>query len=210
MISLLLVCLVVLGILALAEVTADRGWLSGESSRKLVHMLVGSFVATWPYYLDWNSIRLMSIAFAVVVLLSTRVKVFQSIRAVRRLSYGEMFFALSVGLLTLITDSKDIYFIAVLQMALADGVAALVGVAHGKGNSYKVFGHTKSIAGTAAFATMSLLIFTAYSIASGNDFAWQHVALAVGGATLLENLGIFGLDNLLVPVYIGLLLNATV
>jgi phytol kinase len=169
-------------------------------------MLVGSFVAFWPFFIEWNDIRLLSLAFAAVVFVSTRVKVFQSIRAIRRLSYGEMFFALSVGFLTIITESKGIYAAAILQMALADGMAAIVGTRFGRRNAYLVLGHTKSVAGTATFSIISLILLSGYAVFSDAGLAWQHVALGAAGAATLENLGIYGLDNLLVPAYVGLLL----
>lgn len=116
---------VVFAILAFSELGWRRFWLKGEVGRKFVHISVGTFVAFWPYFLDWEEIRLLSLAFFVVVLASMHLGIFKAIGSVQRPTYGEIFFALSVGLLTIITTSKGIYAAAILQMALADGFAAI-------------------------------------------------------------------------------------
>jgi dolichol kinase len=116
---------IVFGLLLLSEWGWRNHWLHGEVGRKFVHVTVGTFVAFWPYFLDWTEIRLLSLAFFVVVLASMHLGVFKAIGSVQRPTYGEIFFALSVGLLTIITTSKGIYAAAILQMALADGFAAI-------------------------------------------------------------------------------------
>lgn len=204
--QLIFACVPVLVMLIVAEVCANQRVLYGESIRKLVHIVVGTYVAFWPFMLDWNDIRILSLAFAIVVFVSTRVKVFQSVRSVRRLSYGEMFFALSVGFLTLITESKGIYAAAILQMAWADGAAALIGQAYGKKTRYSIFATQKSLVGTAAFLAVSLAILIGYAHYSVAGLAWEYIVLAAVGATILENLGVLGLDNLLAPAYVGVLL----
>ncbi|MEJ0072596.1 MAG: hypothetical protein WDN27_00660 [Candidatus Saccharibacteria bacterium] len=57
----------------------------------------------------------------------------------QRPTYGEIFFALIVGLLTFITSAKAIYAAAILQMSLADGFAAIIGSRFGRDNKYHVF-----------------------------------------------------------------------
>jgi phytol kinase len=204
--QLIFACVPVLVMLIVAEVSANHHVLNGEGIRKLVHIVVGTYVAFWPFMLDWNDIRILSLAFAAIVFVSTRIKVFQSVRSVRRLSYGEMFFALSVGFLTLITESKGIYAAAILQMAWADGAAALIGQALGKNTQYKIFGQVKSGVGTLAFLSVSLAILIGYAHYSVAGLGWEYVIFAALGATLLENMGVLGLDNLLAPAYVGLLL----
>ncbi len=197
---------VVLGILFIAELGWRHYWLRGETGRKFVHIVVGTFVAFWPYFLDWTSIRLLSLAFFLVVLVSMQLGVFRAINSIQRPTYGEVFFALSVGLLTLTTTSKGIYAAAILQMALADGFAAIVGVRYGTQNKYHLLGRAKSIIGSLTFFVISLALFIGYSHFSDNGLAWQYVIIGSIGATLLENVAVFGLDNLLVPLAVGLFL----
>jgi phytol kinase len=203
---LILSVLAVLFILLLSEYGWRRHWFNNEVGRKFVHVTVGSFVAFWPFFLSWNEIRLLSVAFLVVVIISDRLKIFRAIHSVQRPTFGEICFAAVVGLLTLITQSKGIYAAALLQMSLADGFAAIVGTRYGRENKYHILGHTKSVAGTCAFLVTSILILTGYSVFSVNGLPISIVFAGAAGAALLENLGLRGLDNLLVPLFIGLLL----
>ena len=197
---------IVFGLLLLSEWGWRKHWLHGEVGRKFVHVTVGTFVAFWPYFLDWTEIRLLSLAFFVVVLASMHLGVFKAIGSVQRPTYGEIFFALSVGLLTIITTSKGIYAAAILQMALADGFAAIIGGRFGTENKYHLYGRTKSLAGSATFFVISLALLIGYSQFSDNGLIWQYVVIGSLGATLLENIAALGFDNLLVPVAVGLLL----
>ncbi len=199
---------IVFGLLLLSEWGWRKHWLHGEVGRKFVHVTVGTFVAFWPYFLDWTEIRLLSLAFFVVVLASMHLGVFKAIGSVQRPTYGEIFFALSVGLLTIITTSKGIYAAAILQMALADGFAAIIGGRFGTENKYHLYGRTKSLAGSATFFVISLALLIGYSQFSDNGLIWQYVVIGALGATLLENIAALGFDNLLVPVAVGLLLQS--
>lgn len=197
---------VVFALLIVSEWGWRRQWLHGEVGRKFIHITVGTFVAIWPYFLDWTEIRLLSLAFFVIVLASMHLGVFRAIGSVQRPTYGEIFFALSVGLLTLITASKGIYAAAILQMALADGFAAIIGGRYGTENKYHLFGRTKSLIGSATFFIISITLLIGYSQLSDNGLAWQYVLGGALGAAILENIAALGFDNLLVPLAIGLLL----
>jgi phytol kinase len=199
---------IVFGLLLLSEWGWRKHWLHGEVGRKFVHVTVGTFVAFWPYFLDWTEIRLLGLAFFVVVLASMHLGVFKAIGSVQRPTYGEIFFALSVGLLTIITTSKGIYAAAILQMALADGFAAIIGGRFGTENKYHLYGRTKSLAGSATFFVISLGLLIGYSQFSDNGLIWQYVLLGSLGATLLENIAALGFDNLLVPLAVSLLLQS--
>ena len=197
---------VVLGILLFAEYGWRKRWLNGEIGRKFVHITVGTFVAFWPFFMDWQDIRILSLAFFVVVLISMQLGLFRAINSVLRPTYGEIFFALSVGLLTVVTASKGIYAVAILQMALADGFAAIFGTYFGRENKYHLFGRTKSIVGTLTFFVISVTLLAGYAIFSQAGLSWQYVLIAAIGATFVENIAALGFDNLFVPVAVGILL----
>jgi phytol kinase len=199
---------VVLGILFFAEYGWRKRWLIGEIGRKFVHITVGTFVAFWPFFMDWEDIRVLSLAFFVVVLLSMQLGLFRAINSVLRPTYGEIFFALSVGLLTVVTASKGIYAAAILQMALADGFAAIFGTYFGRENKYHLFGRTKSIVGTLTFFVISISLLVGYAIFSQAGLSWQYVLITAVAATFVENIAALGFDNLFVPMAVGLLLVA--
>jgi len=192
--------IVIVGILLIVnEIWWKRSKNKPELSRKIIHILVGSFVAFWPLYISWNWIRLISLAFLIVILLSKKFNIFSSIHEVDRVSHGEVFFALAVGLMTFITRSDWFYTIALLQMSLADGLAAIFGVKFGKTNRLKIFGSYKSLVGSTVFLITSLMI-----ILSVNH--WAHLSLSLGimlltscVVTIVEIVGAYGTDNILVP-----------
>jgi len=199
--------LVVFLILMSSEIGWRRHWLKGEIGRKFVHVLVGSFVAFWPFFMSWTEIRALSLAFLVVVVISDRLKIFKAIHSVQRPTFGEICFALVVGMLTLVTSSKGIYAASLLQMSLADGFAAIVGTRYGSNNKYHLLSHTKSVVGTLAFIITSATILAGYSAFSVHGPLAPGTAIfGVLGAAALENIGLFGLDNLIVPLFIGVLL----
>lgn len=201
--TLILVIAVVAALLILNELWFRFHKHPGEFSRKFIHISVGSFVAFWPFYLEWWQITALSIAFVIVVSLSKYLNVFKAIHSVQRPTYGELCFALAVGVIALVTDSKAIYAVALLQMSLADGLAAIVGTRFGKNNQYKVWGGVKSLAGTATFFVVSLALLSIYSMYSGAYVDLPLLMALAAAASAIENLAAYGTDNLLVPLLVA-------
>lgn len=202
------VCVVTFIILCIGELGWRRGWLRNEFGRKFVHILVGSFVAFWPLFLTWNQIFFLSAAFVIVVAASKYLGIFRAIHSVQRPTWGEIFFAVSVGLLALLTRDGWMYMAALLHMSLADGLAAIIGTRFGKHTTYTVLGHTKSIIGSATFFVTALIILIGYGIGTNTHIS---VAVLLGAsfvATLLENVSTRGLDNITVPVWVAIVLNS--
>ncbi len=107
--------LVVFLLLLIGELWWRKQRLNNEFTRKFVHITVGTFVAFWPFFLSWQEIRLLSVAFLVVVGLSKYLRVFRAIHTVQRPTWGELFFALAVGAITFITHDKWIYATALFR-----------------------------------------------------------------------------------------------
>ncbi|MCA9325239.1 hypothetical protein KDA23_04215 [Candidatus Saccharibacteria bacterium] len=202
---------VILTILAVLAVLLVNEWwwhkkTHGEISRKFVHLTVGTFVAFWPLYLSWREIELLSLAFVVVVIISQRLHLFRAIHSVTRPTVGEIFFGVSVGLIAFVAHDAAIYSIALLHMALADGLAAIVGVKYGASRAYIVFGSRKSVAGSVTFMVVSAALVTVFALQQGIGFSLILPAVVIA-ATLTENVAVHGLDNLLVPVLVAAGLN---
>lgn len=202
--------IVAAGITGLFLLASEAIWrkhdMPSELARKFIHVSVGSFVAFWPFFLSWNEIRLLGVGFIVVVILSKYLNIFTAIHSVQRPTMGELWFAVAVGLVTLITDDRYIYAAAILQMSLADGLAAIIGSQYGRKNRYSILNQTKSLIGTLAFLATSLVILTWFVVASGNYADSLGIAGIAVAAMLLENIGVFGLDNLLIPVFVAVAL----
>ena len=190
-----------------SEAWYRRHTAHGEFSRKFIHITVGSFVAFWPFFLSWNSVLVLSLGFLVVVGISKWLNLFQAIHSVQRPTWGEVYFAIAVGSLALITDNKWIYAAALLQMSLADGLAAVIGTRFGNSSRYLIFGHTKSLIGTLTFFVVSLVILLALGPQLPQHFSAGELAGLALLATVIENFAVSGLDNLFIPLIIGLVLS---
>lgn len=188
------------------ELWSRRKNLHEEFSRKFIHISVGCLVAFWPWWLSWTEIRWLSVAFLAGVGLSKLLGVFQALHSVQRPTWGEFFFAISVGGLTFLTHNKWIYATALLQMALADGLAAVIGVRYGNGQGYSVFGHRKTLIGTLVFLLTSMIILVWYQAASGANISIIKLDFIALLASAIENLAVAGFDNLLVPLVVVALL----
>lgn len=199
-------CIFVAIALLAAEVGRRKSWLSNELGRKSVHITVGTFVAFWPLFLSWQQIIGLSIAFIVGITISRFFNIFSAIHSVQRPTWGEVYFAAVVGLLALATQDGWIYMAALLHMALADGLAAIIGVEFGKKTRYVVFGHTKSIIGSLTFFIVSLGIIAVYSYANQVTVGPLVFAVVALMATALENVSPKGLDNITVPVWVAVAL----
>jgi phytol kinase len=210
MLRTLFVVLVTFFILVYAEWLARAKQIHAELTRKLVHITIGTFVAFWPFFLSWNEIEFLSLAFLIVVSISIKFDVFRSIHAVKRNAMGELLFAVVIGLLAYSITSPWVFAAAMLNLSLADGFAAIVGLGWGEGNSYKVFGHTKSIAGTLAFFVTSLIIMIVYSVFSHLGPSILTIILLPAVAAAVENVSVQGMDNIVIPLLVALVLTSAV
>jgi len=192
-----------------AEYLARRTKMHPELTRKFVHMVVGSFVAFWPFFLTWRQIEILSAAFLLVILISIKLTFFKSIHTTPKRAVGEISFAVVIGLLAFLSGSKWIFMAAMLNLAIGDAMAAIIGLLWGGKNQYKVFGKTKSVAGTAAFFIVSLLIMGLYVSLSSDTANITALFLVPLLATATENVAVHGTDNLIMPILIALLLSST-
>lgn len=203
MLALAIVAGVVFALIMMGEYIAERNRNYPEFNRKFVHITVGSFVAFWPLILTWDQIIFLSAAFVVVVSTSKFFNIFKSIHGVKRATWGEVYFGAIVGLLALVTQDGWIYMTALLHMSLADGLAAVVGMRFGKKVRYSVFGSLKSLAGTLTFFVVSMALLVLYTTNPDVHVALLPLVLVAGAATVLENAGVRGIDNLTVPLLVA-------
>ena len=191
-----------------AEWLSRKKHIHPEITRKLVHIVVGTFVAFWPFFMTWGQIQLVSAAYLVVVLFSIRRNVFRAIHTVHREAYGEVLFALAIGALAFLATSKWIFLTSMLSLSLADGFAAIFGVLYGEAHRYKVFGRPKSVVGTATFFVITLLLTATYGLFSNGHSSLTMLAVVPIMATITENISA-GFDNLVVPVLVTILLSSS-
>jgi len=205
----MLAVLVVFVILIFSEYLSRYRGVHSELTRKFVHILVGIFVAFWPFFLSWGQIQFLALAFLVVVGVSVKLHIFKSIHAVERNTMGEVLFALVIGILAFIVTNKWVFAASMLHLSLADGFAALVGLGWGDHNKYKIFGHTKSVAGSLAFFFTSVFIMVWYIHFSHAPVGSFNLLILPVMATVTENLAINGTDNMAIPLLVGFALTSS-
>lgn len=200
----------ILLVLLIAEQLRNLFKLNPEITRKFVHISVGCFVASWPFFMPHWVIYVICTAFVSVILISRVGDLFPSIFKVRRKTWGDLFFPFGIALSLWLAHSDWIFAVSILHMSLADGLAALVGVEFGRRTAYDIWGYKKSLAGNITFLLISFSIM--YSVASvsgsGIPMTWQILFAVPFIATAIESLSIRGSDNVFVPVSVSWLLNA--
>ncbi len=199
----------ILVLLIFTETLWRSNRLRGESARKLIHIIVGSYVAFWPFYISFEAIQLISALFLIVVGVSLRFKIFNSIHGVARKTWGEVLFAVCIGLLAVLTTNPWVFAACILHMSVADGFAALAGKRWGKNNRYHIGSHEKSVVGTAVFWLCSLLItgLAVFNIVDLQAHTFLYISLLPLATSFSENFGVGGTDNILVPVLVFLALS---
>jgi phytol kinase len=217
MLPMLLACAGTGLILLSGEYLSKKRILKGEFARKFVHILTATFVAFWPLFLSHYEIAVLSLVFVGIVVAVQKFKILRSFKAVRRTTYGEIWYALGIGLVALLFQNDAIFSIAILQMALADGFAAVVGVGLGKkAIRYRYKNINKSIAGSLTFLAISFALNLFYWFVlngQANNTATVSPALPVllsaSSAIILtftEIIAPKGSDNVIVPVLAATLL----
>lgn len=210
MISIIVSLGIVFLLLILAEYLRRKQHIKGEISRKFVHISVGSFVAFWPFFMTWNEVRVMCLAFLIVVLIDRHTHFFKSVHDVKRRTAGDIFFPVGIGLATYVSSSPWIFSIAILHLSLGDGFAAIVGNKYGKDYAYSIFHQKKSSIGSVTFWFVSLVLTGIMLLFMPTNLQDVALPLIFGLPVLtagLESISIFGLDNITVPVVVALLLS---
>jgi dolichol kinase len=204
-------------ILLASEYLCQKRILKGEFARKFVHIITATFAAFWPLFLSFPQIAILSVLFVVVLVIVKKLNLFTSLKSARRATYGEIWYAVGIGASALIFQDAAVYAIAVLHMALADGFAAVVGVAAKKKTTiFKFNGHTKTIIGSTTFFVISYALNLVYWFAlegsvlnSGGMSVMTPIIFSIVSSTLLTLVEIIspkGSDNVIVPLLAGSLL----
>jgi phytol kinase len=182
--------------------------LHPEISRKVAH--VGLGLATLSFPLLFESVWPVALLGLLTVLVLAAMRWLPALRCdfgevvhgVERRSGGEFYFPIAAAALFVVTKGDPILFgIPILTLALADAVAAVVGVSYGR-IRYQTGEHPKTLEGSVAFFTVAflathipLLLFTPTgrleSILIGLTFGMLVM--------LLEAVSLRGTDNLLIP-----------
>lgn len=198
-------CIVGLGIILLVdELLWRHKLLYGELKRKFVHIGATCFIAFWPWLISWQAIQLLGLAMFVGLVVNRYFKTLHYLGNIRKKSLGEFFLALAVFFCALLTDEKLFFALAMLHVALADGIAAVVGSKFRSNFRYTVFGQTKTVIGSMTFWVVSLFILGIGALFAHNSIPFDNYAVLLFALPpvlmVLENISVLGSDNLVIPV----------
>ena len=178
-----------------------------ELSRKIVHIGTGAVVPlAWFFEIPFVVALPVAAVITVVTTINHQWRFIPAVEDVDRNSYGTIAYGIAITMLLLLfwPTRADAVSAGVLVMALGDGLAGLIGrnVASPK---WVLFGQTKSSVGTMTMAVVSGLVLIGLARWSGADLSLPAALGMVAMATGLEQLSWSGLDNLSVPLSVGVL-----
>lgn len=198
------------GLLFGSEAIAKKKKLKPELKRKLFHISSAVFIAFWPWLISWHTIELLGLTMVVIVLTNKFVKVFNFTKDLGRVTHGDVFLALAVSVCAYLAHSKIFFALAILNVALADGLAALAGQYSQRKWKYKIFDQPKTIMGTMAFWIVSVCIFAGGLLFGANQINFNSYIYIIVGLppllALIENISPRGSDNLSVPLTVVIVL----
>jgi phytol kinase len=203
-------CLGLWLILLFVEILTRINWMNGEYSRKSIHVYSGFFLAMLPLYANRTEIIVINCLFFIAVLMLSGINhYFKAGSQISRWSVGQFLYPIGILLVAILFKSSAIYSFAVLELALADGFAAVFGRRYGRWH-YHILGANKTLLGSAVFFIISLTImFTfvnAYGVGDGLSYAF--VVAGALSLTLIEGAIGAGFDNLLIPMLTAAILSA--
>ncbi|WP_051303818.1 diacylglycerol/polyprenol kinase family protein [Calidithermus chliarophilus] len=179
-----------------------------EVARKVMHIGVGVIALAFPRLFGWGNLEPVLWVCGVAVLTMVALRFLRSARAVlgsvlssvERQGWGEVYFLLSIALLFAFAHNPVEYYLPLLVLTFADGLAALVGVAYGRVR-YGTEGRYKSLEGSLMFFLVAFGLGYGYLLFEKGVLEASLYALLVASvSTLMEGVSVEGLDNLLVPV----------
>ena len=188
-------------------VFARKQWpMQRELSRKIVHIGSGP-VLPLAWWLQIPAVLAVPVALGVtlVALINHRWRLLSVVEDVDRNSYGTVAYGLAITTLLVLfwPQQPQAACAGVLVMAAADGLAGLIGRAL-QSPSWRIWGQTKSTAGTVTMLIVSLVALTTLAMLSPSSPGPIGLVVISLLAVGLEQLSRWGIDNLSVPIAVGI------
>lgn len=219
-----------LALFALGELLYHVFKVKVEITRKLVHIGTGLLALLFPILLDnhWL-VLLLCASFLLILLVSLRYNLLQSINAIDRKSVGSLAYPVAVYgcyLMFIYQDSQYIYYyLPILILAISDPMAALAGKKWPRGK-YAIAGANKTCLGSLVFFLSAVLVILCcwLFLHSGNLAAaedagiaplhyWGRFAASIAFvamiATVAEAVSRDGYDNITIPLSVLIALSLT-
>lgn len=205
----IIISFIYIGILMIAAQYFEK--FDKEASRKFIHILLANWWLIAMAFFDnlvWAMIP--PIAFVVINFISYKGNVIKVMERddEKQDGLGTVYFAISLIPLVFLsyglTNNPLIGLVGFFIMTYGDGFAAIVGKSL-KSKEYKIFGCTKTVAGSCVMFMTSLIITIAvFTYANTELLLLKAIGISIL-ATILEAISAKGTDNITVPVITSLL-----
>ncbi|MFO7923162.1 MAG: hypothetical protein R6U58_05680 [Bacteroidales bacterium] len=198
------------------EMVYRRLGLKGEITRKFAHFTATLSTITFPFLFDdhWYVLAL-AIIFFILLFISRNTSHLKSIHDIERISVGSYLLPVSIYLTFLISqllNNSFLFILPILVLAICDPLAGILGINLQEYNhKIRIFNMTleKTWLGSLAFFVSCFIIsiIALYFYEMSFDLKIFLIALAVAVAgTITEMLSWKGLDNLIIPMSVLLVL----
>lgn len=214
-----------LALFGIAELIYHWFKVKAEYTRKLVHFGTGLLTLLFPILLNNHWLVLFLCAsFALILVLSLKYNLLQSINGIDRKSYGSICYPVAVYIAYLGFDWGKVnfpafgngyilFYLPILTLAICDPVAALTGKRWPYGK-YKVGQETKTLMGSGMFFVAAFILSTCLFLLMNPSINYSFkisliCSLFALATSITEALSKKGLDNLFIPLS-GLIILFTV
>jgi phytol kinase len=201
--GLLIALLYVISIIGLAEALRRRQGYDNEFTRKMIHIGVGmlSWLIVFLFDSPWPFVA-TCLFFIIFNYIDWRFGLLASMTTSNTGNLGTVYFPAAAAVATLVLwEYPPLLVAALMPLTWGDGLAAVVGRRFGR-RGYTIFGHQRTVEGSAAFFTFGFLFtWLAMWLIPGAPGLTPLSALlpaivVVSTATVVEAFSINGLDNL--------------
>jgi phytol kinase len=190
-------------LLVAVEIGFRRG-LGPETTRQIAHVVGAASVAVLPLFLRLSELVALSLFFTALLIWTRARHLLSSVHGIHRVTVGALVFPIGLLLAVLLGwNHPGAIAYAALVLGVADPAAALVGKRL-EGVGWPVIGGHKSLAGTLAFALVTVAIGLLFGVGVGDVRFLAVLGSAAVLASIEGSLG-YGLDNVPVPGVASLL-----
>ena len=111
-ITIFLILVIIISIIILSNISISKKWLSNESTRRLVHILIGLMTIISPIIFTQNIIPIiLASLFTIINIFTLKYKIFKGINSINRVTYRTIYFPISYLILSLVFWEYSEFFI---------------------------------------------------------------------------------------------------
>ena len=194
------------GVLGSAMACRQRWPNQRELSRKIVHIGTGPVLPlAWGLHVPASIAVPCAVVVTLIAFINHRWNLLPAVEDVGRNSYGTVAYGFAICLLLILfwADNPAAACAGVLVMAFGDGLAGLIGRSVRSPN-WTILDQRKSIVGTTTMAITSAVVLLALVLVTQNQLTPLRLLVVCTLAVGLEQLSIWGIDNLTVPLGVAL------